>query len=166
MFKIILFLALWAITQAGFPQPSMPGNPDDLEGWDFDKIVYPCFTSMLCIHKNETHNKLAECMPAVLDGKKLQKAMDFINPEGADTSQFNSLYELHEAFYCSIGVEERKALFDYMVKEIREYMAGGCLRTDEPDFCASWEDTIACFIELCEKMDLEGMCDVEEFDSS
>ncbi|GFU11315.1 hypothetical protein NPIL_328991 [Nephila pilipes] len=165
MFKILLLLCLLVIAQAEFPEPAMKKAPNQPE-WEFDKLAYPCFTAMLCLYKNETHNKLSECMPASITEKVKKRCFDFFNLDGPEAEKFTTIYEVHEVMYCSETKEIRREIFDNMVIEVREFMAGGCLRTDTPEFCASWEDIVGCFIETSENMEANGMCDVEEFDNA
>ncbi|GFU72967.1 hypothetical protein TNCV_4637011 [Trichonephila clavipes] len=165
MFNIIFLVTLWVTAQAGLPMGDIP-EPPDSEVLGFEESAYPCFTAMICIHKNETHNKFSECMLPDMPEKHVRKAVYFVNPGGLDTSPYKTLYDFHARTFCSVNVKERKEIFDFMKKEVMDFMSGGCIRNDDPEFCTSWEDIITCTVDLCQEMERKGMCDVEAFDSA
>ncbi|GFQ79823.1 hypothetical protein TNCT_415561 [Trichonephila clavata] len=106
MFNIIFLLTLWATVQAGLPMGNVPETPDG-EVLGFEETAYPCFTAMVCLHKNETHNKFSECMLSDMHEKHVRKAVSFVNPDGLDTSPYKSLYDFHARTYCSVSAEAR-----------------------------------------------------------
>ncbi|GFX26453.1 hypothetical protein TNCV_950511 [Trichonephila clavipes] len=159
--KIFQFFAVLTVAKAFGSFGGPPANVQGAE--DYDKHLYPCYTSINCIYKGtDEHKRIEECV-GNMDKQDIQIGLNFYNPD-LKSQDYTDVYDVIDQVYCKANTTERKKMFKLVTAGAIQVNGMGCEKRHSKSSCAHFDHFVECLLDLLEALNNEEKCDIEEFE--